>query len=131
MIQLEYEKNKNIIHATRSGEVSIDQLLDYVCRIDQEYSSYKALYILDDVTASKSVLDPPYDFSDILKEINLRIDKYESIALAVYVEDPTDTAFSFLFDALFSQIDKFQFQTFSTKNSAFEWLAEQQSLNNY
>lgn len=126
-IKLDYKANSNIIFATRSGTVKAHDLLEYVKAIDANYSTQSHLYILDDVTGSSSTLEPPYDFTNIVNEIKQGIGRYTSIALAVYVVDPTDTAFSILFDSLFSNIEGLSFQTFSTKESAMEWLILKQT----
>jgi hypothetical protein len=127
MGQIKLEYNTDIIYATRTGEVNVHDLLEYVKNIDANYSNQSNIYILDDVTASSSILEPPYDFSNIIDEIKQRISRYKSVSLAVYVEDPTDTAFSILFDSLISYVKGFSFQTFSTKESAMEWLILKQA----
>jgi malate/lactate dehydrogenase len=58
----------------------------------------------------------------IINEIKNRIKKYKEVRCALVVDTPFDTAISILYENLSQALDKYNYKTFSTIESAKSWL---------
>ena len=124
MIEFSYNRDDEIIYVRRSGDVHFQDLIDYVLRLDNEFSDHSRVYILDDTRGSTPVHDHTNNYRQIAEEIKKRISGYAEVKHAVIASSPGNTALNIIFEILTSEIENYQFRVFSTLEASTVWLKQ-------
>ena len=120
MISVHFNQERGILESVWSGDVDLKQILNYIdaTRLNKDYP--RRLKILT-ITLEASFLILPEDLPKIV-EANLKsLEQYDIIIDGIVLENPHDTALSFLYQKL-SATHKYIFKVFSTSESALNWL---------
>ena len=120
MISTHFNGKKGILETEWTGDVDLKQILDYInaTQLNKDYP--RRLKILTLALKANFKLSPE-DLPKIV-EANLKsIGQYEMVNDGIVLENPLDTALSYLYQKL-SATNKYTFKVFSTSESAFNWL---------
>jgi len=121
MIEVNYNQKEDIIYVTRTHEVILQDLLNYVKQFDEDYKDFDRLHIVDDLRASISKYESK-DYPLIIEEIKKRIGQYKEVRIAVLVMTPQDTALSLLYEQIAQSVENYNYKTFSTLEAGRNWL---------
>ena len=124
MIEISYDQEENIIHVERSGEISVEDLIGYINKIDQEYRELKRVYILDDTRGSVWKFNHKKDYDRLFHEIDKRVRNFIRVYVALIVDTPKHTAMSDLYLLKTREIKNYFFRFFSSSEAAKSWLTE-------
>jgi len=120
MIKAEYNNQKGILHSTFEGNVTLEEIVDYIVATKENKSYPRTLKILTNASKANMVFSPE-DLAIIVEENYKSLEKYEYIIDAIVLSSPKETAFSVLYQEL-AKTKKYKFQVFSTNEAAIEWL---------
>ena len=122
MIKVEFKAQEGYLHAIYDGDITKDDLINYIdaTRLNKEYP--RKLKILTDSTNANMLLSKS-DLEAVI-DANLKsLDQYEYIYDAILTANPKETALSIWFKKM-SATNKYKFDVFSTVESARKWLKE-------
>lgn len=122
MIEIKQNKEDGIIHVQRKGDIFTRDLIEMIKRIDMDYRSQEKLYILDDTRGSVSKFDHRQDFEKMINELEMYVDNYERIYLALVSDNPATSALSDIYTMRTSKITNYYYKTFSSPEAARTWL---------
>lgn len=120
MVYYDFDHQKQIMISRFEGDILLKEIIDYIdaARFNKEYP--RKLKILTDSRRSNMLLTPE-DLPKIV-EANLKsLEVYEYIVDAIVLENPNDTAISYLYGEI-SRTGNYFFKLFSTYDSALTWL---------
>jgi len=120
MVSEKFNPQTGILDSTFEGDVSLTEIVDYIIATKENRSYPRKLKILTDATKANMKLAPD-DLSKIVEENIKSIEKYDYIFDAIVLMSPKETALSLLYQEL-AKSNKYQFQIFSTREAAIEWL---------
>ncbi|MCF6366776.1 MAG: hypothetical protein L3J35_11300 [Bacteroidales bacterium] len=120
MVNSSFDYQKNILITRFEGNVTLKEVVDYInaTRLNQEYP--RKLRILTDSSKS-TMLMVPDDLQHIVEANNESLKEYTYIIDAIVLENPKDTALSYLYKEI-SKNKNYFFQLFSTNKAARKWL---------
>lgn len=121
MIEYKYNKKEDIFYVKRYGEVSFDNMIEYINNISKQSLNHKSLYLLTDTRESITKFNIE-DFPFILNEIKKRLHNYEEVKDAIIVEAPLNAAFSMFFENISKELENYHYKAFSTVAAAKKWL---------
>lgn len=120
MILTEFNHKTGILDSKFEGDITLDELVEYI-RATKENTVYpRVLKILTDATKANMNLGYE-DLEIIVAENNKSIEKYDCIIDAIILEGPVETALSMLYQEL-SKTNKYKFDVFYTRKGAINWL---------
>ena len=122
MIYSDFDSKKQILISRFEGDVSLIEITDYIdeTRINKGPNPYR----LDRHIYRKSnMLLKPEDLSTIVDANNQSLKEYTYIIDAIILENPHDTAMSYLYKEL-SKTNNYYFKLFSTYDAAAKWLID-------
>ena len=122
MIEISYQQEDNIILVERSGKISVEELIDYINKIDQDYRELKRVFILDDTRGSVWTFNHKNDYDRLFHEIDKRVRNFIRVYVALVVDTPLQTAMSDMYKLKTERIKNYFFQFFSSRESARNWL---------
>lgn len=121
MISSSYNEKEEIVYVKREGTVSIQQILESTVELDSLYGHMDKVYIIEDIRGSKSLFNKE-DYPTILELLKTKLGAYKMVCMADIVDDPTNTALSFMFGSLAASLDNYFYSTFSTLEAAKRWI---------
>jgi len=121
MIEINYNSQEDIIYVKRIGQISSDDIVEYICEIDKQFKTHKTLYVLSDTRGSETLFKQQ-DLIQFVEEIKKRLGPYQKVREASIVDNPYDTALGMMYEYIASEIDKFKCKAFSTEEVAKIWL---------
>ncbi|MDE5424104.1 hypothetical protein L3073_17965 [Ancylomarina sp. DW003] len=122
MVISEFNPATGILESSFEGDVSLNEILEYIIATKKNKSFPRNLKIRTD--SSKAVFDfSIHDLNAIIIENEKSLKKYDSITDAIIVSDPKTTALAMLFQEL-EKNPKYKFEIFSTKEAAEDWLSQ-------
>jgi SpoIIAA-like len=121
MIEYKYKKVEDIVKVNRHGEVSFDEMIDYINNISVQFKNNESLYLLTDIRESTVKINVE-DFPVILSEIKKQLHHYKEVKDAILVDEPLSTAFAFFFQNISKDMVNYYYKVFSTEHAAKEWL---------
>jgi len=120
MITVKFNEATGILDSKYTGEVTLDEIVDYIVSTKENISYPRFLKILTDATQAE--MNFPGDaLSTIVDENNKSLERYDTIVDAIVIDSPRETALSLLYKEL-SRSLKYRFKVFSTREAATEWL---------
>lgn len=120
MITNTFDPELQILVSEWTGEVSLDQIVDYIraTKMNKEYP--RRLRILTLAQGSALNLTPD-DLRVIVEENNQSLQQYEVIIDAFIANEAQVAALSILYEK-FSRMENYRFKVFSGNEAAREWL---------
>jgi hypothetical protein len=122
MVTTYYDSKKKILRSTFKGDVMLKEITDYIdaTRLNSDFP--RQLKILTDSRES-NILVKPEELQAIVEANNKSLAVYDFIADAIVLDNPHDTAISYLYGELSKQNNYF-FKLFSDYENAEKWLTE-------
>ena len=122
MVVAVFNQQTGILDSRFEGEVTLQQIVDYI-RVTKKNSELpRRLKILTDATSAQMTLGPN-DLPIIVSENRKSLEKYECIIDAIVLGAPKETALSLLYQEL-AKTNKYRFEVFSSREHALAWLSE-------
>lgn len=120
MVFSDFGHKKQVLITRFEGDVNLKEITDYIdaTRLNKKYP--RELRIITDSRKSNMLLKPE-DLSAIVDANNKSLKEYTYIIDAIILENPHDTAMSFLYKEL-SKTKNYYFKLFSTYDAAINWL---------
>ena len=122
MIDVSYNKEENIIYISRCGEITLEDMINHIKIIDEDFKHLKKLNIIEDTRNSTSKYEIT-DLPKIIDELNKRMVNFKKVKTAMIVDLPSDTALSIYFEGISKNSEKFYYKTYSTLAAAKSWLS--------
>ncbi|QQS52285.1 MAG: hypothetical protein IPM71_06000 [Bacteroidota bacterium] len=120
MISYQFNNNLQILEVEYSGEVDLNQLIEYGEKIKNDGSLPRNLLILTDATKANYRFEIS-DTSIILDTLKEQLSSYTSVRTAVIHQRPMETAFSMALE-VDQEIPGYQHMVFATRTAALNWL---------
>jgi hypothetical protein len=122
MIEISHNQTENLIQVNRTGEIQIQDVIDYIQRIDQDFNEQNNLYVLDDTRSSLSNYNHKDDYDRLIEEMEKCIRKFSRVHVAIVVDTPANAALSDIYKVMTNRISNYFFRIFSTPEAAKSWL---------
>lgn len=123
MITVEFNNEEQYLHSTFEGEITKQELIDYIDAIRLNNLYPRKLKIIIDSTHAKMKLAK--EDLRLVFDANLKsLAKYDFIFEAIITLYPKETAYSIMYKEM-SATKQYKFEVFSTKDAALKWLADQ------
>lgn len=122
VINFSHNARNNIVYVRRIGEIEVQEIIEYVIRIDNELNHLAELKILDDTRDSYILIENRDNLKVIVEEIKNRLSKYETVQYSVIVDRPKDTAIFMIFERLAFELSGFNAKIFATEEAGLKWL---------
>ena len=120
MIKSVFDKGKNILFSNFESDVILHEVVEYIDATRLNKSLPRKLKILTDSRKS-NMLVKPEELQEIVEANNRSLDVYEYIADAIVLNNPHETAISYLYGEL-SKKKNYFFKLFSEIENAEKWL---------
>lgn len=122
MIKVEFKAQEGYLHAIYDGDITKEDLINYIdaTRLNKTYP--RKLKILSDSTNANMLLSRS-DLELVIEANYKSLEQYEYIYDAILTLNPKETAFSMWFKKM-SATDKYKFEVFFTIEAAKDWLIE-------
>lgn len=121
MINSIFDNQLNILNTEFKGDITKDELLDYLIDFKENTYSQKNLKSIVDTTNASY----KFSFKD-LNEINTAknesIKSYDTVLVAVIINNPVTAAISTLFAAI-ANTEHYKHKAFSTHEAALMWIS--------
>lgn len=123
MIKVEFKPVEGYLHAIYDGDITKNDLINYIdaTRLNNEYP--RKLKILTDSTNANMLLSK-VDLESVIEANYKSLEQYEYIYDAIITANPKETAFSMWFKKM-SATNKYKFEVFFTVEAAKNWLQEE------
>ncbi len=122
MIKYFYNNETGILETTIKGEITINDLVEYISALNKDQSLPKKLKILTDASKGKLSEDAePEDLYRIVEINNQSLRIRDFVYDAFIISESLETAMGQLYKE-FSKADNYFFNVFSTKEAALKWL---------
>jgi len=128
MIISKFNHQIGVLETKLQGDVTIEELIDYIVSTKQNTKYPRFLKILTDASEANMVFTHD-ELSLIVSETIESLEKYNFMQDAILVSSPIETALSILYQEL-SRSTKYEFQVFSTHQAAIIWLNKNQTTDN-
>ena len=128
MVFSNFDHQKQILISRFENDINIEDITAYInaTRLNKDYP--RKLRILTDSSKSNMILSPE-DLPKIVEANNNSLKEYTYIIDAIILENPHDTAISYLYKEI-SKNKNYFFKLFSTYEAANQWLIDfKPSLN--
>ena len=126
MITREYEAKSSTLKAKYSGNLTLDELLEYINHLSESDEYDRRLYIFTDGFEAK--VDFPVDAIESIMELTAKtLQRYASVREAILIDNPLETAYATHYQSM-NEISNYAVRVFSTVEAAREWLATGQQV---
>ncbi len=122
MLELNFDKDNNILRTITGGIIGVEDMLKHYNTINENDLFPRRLNVLINCTGT-SCTTKPDEIEIFYNKVKEAVKKYEWIREAILVDQPYETAFVILFEKLM-QIEKYEFKVFHTENVAIKWLLD-------
>ena len=120
MITTNYNQKDGILETVFEGNISLEEVLNYITLSDFDLEMPGTLKILSDSRKAKFSVDPE-NLEAVVEATKNITDYHPYIIDAVIVDDPMDIALLMLYEKI-SPVKKYKVKVFSTPESARAWL---------
>ncbi len=121
LIQINYNIEDNYIYAQRNGDVHLHHVMSFIQTLDDDYSNFARLNIIDDFRNSITSFNER-DYPVIIKEIFKRIYRYNRVKHAVIADKAFDVALMKLFEYSSKVLSVYECKVFKNLEDAREWI---------
>lgn len=125
MIEYNYNKDEDIIYVKRQGEISFDDLMEYVHNIYNDFQTHNRIFVLTQTIETELIFNPK-DYPILINEIRKHLDSIDVYRDAIVISKSLNVAYSVIFEKLSIEIQNYSYKTFSIKEAAKEWLLKEQ-----
>ncbi len=129
MIKNSIKRGKDYLQTSFTGQISVQDIKDYINSVLKIKKDKEDLKILINGLDSNLAIETK-DLNDILNELTKLLTIYNSLKIAVIVDNPLNTAYSILFKRMIYQ-DHIRFELFSTELLAKKWMERKTIPCNY
>jgi hypothetical protein len=119
---ISYTFDQDILYITFTGEIKLEDIIEYLKEFDNLDSLPKNLHLLYDLVNAKLNIAPT-EIKIISQIADISTHEYSSTKTAFLVDNPKVTAYSTLFSNVTTN-PKTQRKIFSTKEAAIKWLKD-------
>jgi predicted oxidoreductase (fatty acid repression mutant protein) len=120
MVETKFNNKTNILETNYLGEVSCDEVVDYIVATKLNSELPRTLKIISDTR--KGVFNFSIeDLGKIVDANNQSLEHYDAIIDAIIVDNPKNTVLTVLFKQL-ATTKKYKFEIFASKSAAINWL---------
>lgn len=120
MVTTIYNAKIDILETTFTGEVTLEQILDYISFSSLDTEHPGVLKILSDCTKANFKISPD-DIPAIAEAANEVLQYHPYIIDAIIMASPYETALSFLYQKIRPN-NKYIFEIFAGRENGLEWL---------
>lgn len=120
MIEYKFNTESNILEANYIGEVTCDEVINYIQTTKNNHQLPRVLKIISD-TRNGLFNFSISDLDTIVDANNQSLENYDTIIDAIIVDNPKNTVLTVLFKQL-ANTKKYKFEIFATKDAALNWL---------
>lgn len=120
MVESKFNNDLNILESNCLGDVSCNEIVDYIAEAKFNYKLPRSLKIISDTRKGLFNFSIE-DLNLIVEENNKSLLNYDAIYDAIIVDDPKNTVLTFLYKELATS-SKYKFEIFATKEAALNWL---------
>ncbi|MDA3928809.1 MAG: hypothetical protein PF541_07595 [Prolixibacteraceae bacterium] len=124
MIDVIYSVGTKILNVVYTGEVKLEDVIDYIEATEKNAIYPRVLKILSVATNAFFVFEPE-DLQAIVDANNKSLKNYNQIIDAIVIASPNETALSILYKEL-ALNPNYKFKIFSSRDSARYWLLNQE-----
>jgi hypothetical protein len=118
MIQSYFNKKTGVLETTFSGDLIIEEVVEYVKKNNSNEDYPRFLKILTDTTTARMQFGTK-DLSKIIEQIYKSVEVYDFVIDALVVDSAMETAIAQFYENL-DKPDRYRFKVFSTFESANE-----------
>lgn len=120
MIEYKFNTESNILEANYIGEVTCDEVINYIQTTKKNHQLPRVLKIISD-TRNGLFNFSISDLDAIVDTNNQSLENYDVIIDAIIVDNPKNTVLTVLYKKL-ANTKKYKFEIFATKDAALNWL---------
>jgi len=120
MIEYKFNTESNILEANYIGEVTCDEVINYIHTTKNNHQLPRVLKIISD-TRNGFFNFSISDLDAIVDANNQSLENYDTIIDAIIVDNPKNTVLTVLFKQL-ANTKKYKFEIFATRDAALNWL---------
>lgn len=120
MIEYKFNTESNILEANYIGEVTCDEVINYIQTTKNNHQLPRVLKIISD-TRNGLFNFSISDLDTIVDANNQSLENYDTIIDAIIVDNPKNTVLTVLFKQL-ANTKKYKFEIFATRDAALNWL---------
>ncbi|PLX15466.1 MAG: hypothetical protein C0597_08930 [Marinilabiliales bacterium] len=125
MIKYTYNKEIGILETIFEGEISSENMIEYIISIREDRELPEVLRIFSDTTNGK--LKEKFGFKNLkqfLEENKITLEKKEFVYDAYLISKPFEMALGMLYKAL-NNYSNYKFDVFSSRKAAIDWLKKE------
>ncbi len=122
MIQYSYNRKNGILETRGTGIVTINEIAEYYENIYQDDSLPENLRNIIDSRENAFNIKATEPFSHFKSIVKKLVSRYKSIKEAIIVDNPSATVIAMLYEKHTAGIKSYEFNVFSTKEGALNWL---------
>lgn len=124
MINYEFDSQQEILHVEFTGEITVEELNDYIISIRENKELPDNLKILSDASKGKFAKKiGRRELLTFLEENKKSLLHRDTISDAFVLSSSFEMALGMLYRA-YNDIENYQFNVFSSKEAAFKWLKQ-------
>lgn len=123
MVITSFDQHSGILDSRFDGEVTVQEIVDYIdaTRLNKSYP--RVLKILTDATNAQMNF-PPAEIPQIVEANYKSLEQYELIIDGIVIDTPRETALTMLYQEL-AATNKYRFEVFASRDAAISWLKDQ------
>ena len=121
MIKWSIDNDRNYIDTLYSGEITIQQVLDYHASIETAFPHQSSIRIYNDIRKCNFNFDM-HDIPQFVASIQKAVRNYERVRSVYLTDDPKISAIMSVYEIKVIGIEHYHIQHFSTEKAARAWL---------
>lgn len=122
MLEYKFNKKTGVLNTTIKGEVSIQDLINYIISVSEDKTLPKTLKVFTDASEGRYSKDvQPEDMYKIVEANKISLAQRDMIYDAFVISSSLEVALGQLYME-FSKSSNYRFNIFSTKKAAVNWL---------
>ena len=122
MITFKHNREQGILEVKYSGQINMEELINYGEQIFENKSLPRRLKILTDVSDGYYNINPS-EFPELKEKLEIHLSVYEHIKAAFVHSKPRETAYALIISEE-NSIPNYERRVFSTMSAARRWLME-------
>ena len=123
MLEFNFNEEKQLLVDTATGIIGLNDIISHYEKLPEYQCKTRRLKVLIDVRKSQFELELP-ELSRTTETVRSALHHFETIDEAILVDEPTATAVTVIFQNYNSNLERYQFKIFSTREAAEDWLSE-------
>lgn len=120
MIRFKYNQELEMLEVTYSGQITLQELIDFGEQVYKDSSLPRNLKILTDVTKANYEISPD-ELSELKRNLEKHISTFDSVKAAYVHSKPKETAYAYIISEE-NTIPNYERNVFSSVQAARSWL---------